>query len=109
EALGLNRAESMFRSGQYLEQPKLPSRLGYEAAGVVDAVGSGVPGFQLGDRVSVVPSFSMGTYGVYGEYAVVPAAAVAKTPANLSAVEAAAIWMQYMTAYGALGEIGQLK
>ena len=35
EAIGLNRAEIMFRSGHYLEQPKFPSSLGYEAAGVV--------------------------------------------------------------------------
>ena len=37
KALGLNRAESMFRSGEYLEDPKLPATLGYEAAGTVDA------------------------------------------------------------------------
>lgn len=109
EALGLNRAEAMFRYGQYLEAPKLPSRLGYEAAGVVDAVGSGVTGFKQGDVVSVIPAFSMTTHGVYGEFAVVPAAAVAKSPPSLSAVEAAAIWMQYLTAYGALIDIGQLK
>jgi len=39
KALGLNRAESMFRRGQYLENPKLPARLGYEAAGPVAAIG----------------------------------------------------------------------
>ena len=44
EAIGLNRAEVMFRQGQYLEQPQLPSRLGYEAAGIVDAVGPGTSG-----------------------------------------------------------------
>jgi NADPH:quinone reductase-like Zn-dependent oxidoreductase len=109
EALGLNRAEAMFRMGAYLEPPKLPAKLGYEAAGVVDAVGSGVTAFKPGDVVSVIPAFSMNEHGVYGESAVVPAAAVAKTPANLSAVEAAAIWMQYLTAYGALIDIGQLK
>ncbi len=42
KALGLNRAESMFRLGQYLEQPTFPARLGYEAAGTVEAVGPGV-------------------------------------------------------------------
>ena len=41
QALGLNRAEAMFRSGAYLEVAQLPSRLGYEAAGVVDAIGAG--------------------------------------------------------------------
>src|SRR5262245_65527762 len=42
KALGLNRAESMFRSGQYLETPTFPARLGYEAAGSVEAIGPGV-------------------------------------------------------------------
>jgi NADPH:quinone reductase-like Zn-dependent oxidoreductase len=41
KALGLNRAESMFRRGQYLESPKLPARLGYEAAGTIAAIGPG--------------------------------------------------------------------
>ena len=58
-ALGLNRAESMFRSGQYLEEPKLPARLGYEAAGTIAAIGPGVQGFQIGDAVSTIPSFSL--------------------------------------------------
>src|SRR5450631_2205698 len=66
EAIGLNRAEVMFRNGQYLEAPVLPSRLGYEAAGVVDAVGPGTSGIRIGDRVSTIPSFSMGTYGKGG-------------------------------------------
>jgi NADPH:quinone reductase-like Zn-dependent oxidoreductase len=109
EAIGLNRAEVMFRQGRYLENPELPSRLGYEAAGIVDAVGPGVSGIQIGDRVSTIPSFSMGTYGVYGESAVVPAFAVARYPGNLSPVEGAAIWMQYLTAFGALIEFGQLQ
>ncbi len=108
EAIGLNRAEVMFRQGQYLEQPELPSRLGYEASGIVDAVGPGTSGTQIGDRVSVIPSFSMGTYGVYGESAIVPGYAVARYPDHLSAVEGAAIWMQYLTAFGALIEFGQL-
>ena len=41
EAFSLNRADIMFRQGQYLDEPELPSRLGYEAAGIVDAVGPG--------------------------------------------------------------------
>ena len=108
EAIGLNRAEAMFRQGQYLEQPELPSRLGYEASGIVDAVGPGTSGIRIGDRVSVIPSFSMGTYGVYGETAIVPGNAVARYPDHLSAVEGAAIWMQYLTAFGALIEFGHL-
>lgn len=109
EAIGLNRAEVMFRRGQYLETPHPPSRLGYEAAGVIDAVGLGVTDIRVGDRVSTVPSFPQALYGVYGESAVVPAFAVTAYPDNLSAIEGAAIWMQYLTAYGALITFGRLQ
>lgn len=109
EAIGLNRAEIMFREGKYLETPQLPSRLGYEAAGVIDAVGPGVSGLKVGDRISTIPAFSIARYGVYGETAVVPADAVAPYPDHLSAQEGAAIWMQYFTAWGALIEYGQLQ
>ena len=109
EAIGLNRAEVMFRSGQYLEVPQFPSRLGYEAAGVIDAIGPGTTGLRVGDRVSTVPSFPIGQYGVYGESAIVPAHAAAHYPDNLSSIEGTAIWMQYLTAYGALIEYGNVR
>ena len=109
EAVGLNRAESMFYHGQYLEQPRFPSRLGYEAAGVVDAVGEGVDTGWLGKRVATVPSFSMAQYGILGEEAVVPEASLGEYPANLTTAQASAIWMQYLTAYGALVHLGGVK
>jgi NADPH:quinone reductase-like Zn-dependent oxidoreductase len=108
-AIGLNRAEVMFRMGHYLEQPQFPSRLGYEAAGVVDAVGPGVDGLNIGDRVSTIPAFSMVQYGVYGESVIVPASVVAAYPESLSPAEGASIWMQYMTAYGAIVDYGGVK
>ena len=108
KALGLNRAESMFRQGQYLEEPRLPARLGYEAAGTVAAVGPGVQGFKVGDVVSTIPSFSLNDYGLYGDLANAPAHAVTHHPTSLSWAEAASIWMQYITAYGALIDIGKL-
>jgi NADPH:quinone reductase-like Zn-dependent oxidoreductase len=108
DAIGLNRAEAMFRSGQYLEQPELPSGLGYEASGTVEEVGPGVTGLEPGDRVSSIPSFSMRTYGTYGEVALLPVHAIAKYPENLSPVEGASIWMQYMTAYGLI-EFGKMQ
>jgi NADPH:quinone reductase-like Zn-dependent oxidoreductase len=66
KVLGLNRAESMFRSAQYLENPNLPARLEYEAAGTVAAIGSGVQGFKVSDAVSTIPSFSLNDFGLYG-------------------------------------------
>ena len=109
QTIGLNRAEVMFRNGAYLEAPQFPSRLGYEAAGVVEAVGEGVNDIRVGDRVSTLPAFSMGEFGVYGEHAIVPAHAVAKVPQAFSAQQGTAIWMQYITAYGALVHHAQIK
>jgi NADPH2:quinone reductase len=106
--LGLNRAEAMFRRGVYPEVAVLPAKLGYEAAGEVDAIGPGVTGLALGDTVSTIPAFSMNQYGVYGDVAIVPALAVVKHPATLSLPAAASIWMQYLTAYGALVDYGHL-
>ncbi len=109
KAIGLNRAESLFRQGTYLETPTPPSRLGYEASGTVEAVGAGVTGVKVGDRVSTLPAFSMGRYGVYGDSVVVPAHAVSPFPGNLSFEEGASIWVAYLTAYGALVEHGRLR
>jgi NADPH:quinone reductase-like Zn-dependent oxidoreductase len=109
QAVGLNRAESMFYHGQYLEQPKFPARLGYEAAGIVEAVGDGVDESWVGKPVATIPAFSMTRYGTLGEEAIVPVTVLGKYPASLTPAQAAAIWMQYLTAYGALVRIGGVK
>ncbi len=108
EAIGLNRAEAAFRAGQYIETPDLPARIGYEATGIVEAVGAGVADFTPGDAVCVLPVFSMNRYGVYAEQAIVPANALVHRPVGMRPVEAAALWMASMTAWGALIDIGQL-
>jgi NADPH:quinone reductase-like Zn-dependent oxidoreductase len=102
KAIGLNRAEAMFRKGQYLEDPVLPSKLGYEAAGVVTAIGPDVDKKWLGKKASTVPAFLMTNYGVYGDVAIVPAHALAIYPEKLTPEQGTSIWMQYLTAYGAL-------
>ncbi|MGB6943386.1 MAG: zinc-dependent alcohol dehydrogenase family protein [Bryobacteraceae bacterium] len=109
QAVGLNRAEDLFMRGFYNEIPELPSRIGYEAAGVVEAVGPGVDSSWIGKQVATIPGFSMSKNGVLGEEAIVPEGSLGEYPAKLSPVEAAAIWMQYLTAYGALVMFGGLK
>lgn len=108
QAVGLNRAEALYMRGFYFEQPKLPSRIGYEAAGVVEAVGPGVDKSWVGKQVATVPGYSMNQYGALGEQAVVPASALGEYPPGLSPEEGAAIWMQYMTAWGALVHYGHV-
>jgi NADPH:quinone reductase-like Zn-dependent oxidoreductase len=109
KAIGLNRAESMWRNDKYTEAVKFPAGLGYEAAGVVDAVGNDVTDFVVGDVVSTIPVFSMNKYFTYGEVILVPDYAVVKHPESLSFVEAASVWMMFITAYGALIFDAQVK
>lgn len=98
EAIGLNRSEAMFRAGRYPVQPQLPTRIGYEASGVIEETGPGVSGWKAGDKVCVMPNFRLGTYGVWGEQAIVPASSLTTPPPDLGPAEAASIWMQYFTA-----------
>lgn len=109
KAIGINRAEVMYRTGQYVIEPQFPAKLGYEAAGIIEAVGADVSEFVVGDNVSVIPSFMFTEYGMYGELVNAPAHAVVKHPENLTFIEAAASWMMFITAYGALVEYGHLQ
>lgn len=109
KAIGLNRAESMWRNGEYVEPVHLPARLGYESAGIVSAVGAQVTHVKAGDAVSTIPSFSLNDYGMYGEEVLAPAHAVVKHLPSLSFEEAVSIWNPYITPYGALIATGLLK
>lgn len=104
KAIGINRAESMWRLDDYIEPVKFPAGLGYEAAGVVDAIGANVTGIAVGDEADVIPSFSFNQYFTYGEVITMPDYAVVKHPKSLSFAEAASVWMMFLTAYGALIE-----
>lgn len=112
-AIGLNRAEAAFRRGRYLETPRLPARLGFEACGVVEAVGDGAidalgEPVSVGDRVCVLPMFSMNDHGVYAERAAVPAASLIGWPPGLNREYAAALWMAHLTAWGGLVDVAAI-
>jgi len=97
-AFGLNRVEAMFRAGTFMPT-SFPSRIGYEAAGVIEALGPGVTGWNVGDRVAALYGLSMEQYGTYGEQILYPAEMLVPVPAGQSLTDAAASWMQYGTAY----------
>ena len=108
-AIGLNRAESMFMHGYYLEPAHLPARLGFEASGIVTAIGPNVEDSWLNKPVSTIPAFSMNQYDVLGNEVIVPVHALAEYPGRLTPIEATSIWMQDLPAYGALIELGRVK
>lgn len=112
KAIGLNRSEAMFRFGRHPETVTpvaFPARLGFEAAGIVRAVGAGVTDFHIGDAVSLFPPPSVTRWGTYSEIVTVPAEYVIRHPSALGFEQAAASWMQYVTAYGGLIDLGGLK
>ncbi len=106
EAVGLNRAEAMYRAGRYPVPCELPSRMGYEGVGIVEALGPGVAGHAVGDRVCVLP-MTTPAQGLWAEQAIVPARVLLPAPPGLTPAEAASIWMQYMTAW-ALIEVAEI-
>ncbi len=109
QAIGLNWADVLWRRRLYIEDAQLPSGLGNEAAGTVEAVGAGVQGLAPGDRVAVLPGAHQGRYPTYGERILFPASHVVRHPANLSAEQAATAYMAFLTGYFALFEIARLR
>lgn len=92
-AIGLNFIDTYFRAGVY--QAPLPHGLGQEAAGVVEALGPGVSGFAVGDRVA----YGTGPLGAYSAHRNVAASRLVKVPDAVSDEAAAALMLKGMTAY----------
>ncbi len=106
---GLNRADANYRRGRYLVKSPGASRSGFEGAGIVTAVGSEVGPWRVGDRVAVLPSsFDVVHEGACADSMTVAADALVATPATVSDRDAGSIWMQCLTAWGALVEIAEI-
>lgn len=105
EAIGVNRLDQLVRAGDAPRPVRLPhARLGVEGTGVVDRLGAGVEGIAVGDPVIITAVPDMDVNGTYAEYTLVPAERLVPRPAGLDAVHAAAFWVAYSTAYGAMIE-----
>ena len=113
KAFGVNQGEVMYREGRYVSKPNFPSRLGSEGSGIIELIGDKNIQYKIGDEVTIIPflswdkygnwtSDSSNKYGTYGDTAIVPAWTIAKKIESQSYEEAAAIWAQYLTAWGGL-------
>lgn len=103
-AIGLNFIDTYFRSGLYVP-PALPSGLGTEGAGVVEAIGSEVTGFAVGDRVA----YATGPLGAYSELHVLPADRLVKLPDAIGFEQAAAVMLKGLTVQYLLRQTYALK
>lgn len=103
-AAGINFADIMARMGIYPDAPPLPCVVGYEASGVVEAIGSGVTGRTVGERVVAATRF-----GGYSSHVNVPANQVVAQPENLTFELAAAVPVNYLTAWYMLMPLGNVQ
>jgi NADPH2:quinone reductase len=104
EAVGLNFADILYVAGEYLVRTRYPMIPGMEFAGLVEELGEGVEGLQRGQRVA-----ALGGSGAFAEYAVAYARSVLAVPPQMSAAEAAAFPVSYLTAYFALQTQAQAR
>jgi NADPH2:quinone reductase len=104
KAVGCNFFDILIAQGKYQVQPPRPFSPGGEVAGIIRAVGPGVTGFNVGDRV-----FAMLGWGGYATVAVAPVASVARMPDAMTFEEGAAFGIVYQTSYFALVYRGQLQ
>ena len=107
-AIGINRTEITMRSGRSPARPSLPTKIGWEAAGEIEALGPNVTGFAIGDRVALVPAYAASRYGLYGERSLAPARSLVKIPDAVSFEQAAATWASFGTAWAGLMAVGKL-
>ena len=98
EAIGVNPVDTYIRSGYQGYDPVVPYTPGYDAAGVVDAVGKDVKGFSPGARVYLSGSVS----GTYAEYAICNPEQLHPLPTHVSFAQGASLYVAYVTAYRGL-------
>jgi NADPH2:quinone reductase len=107
KAAGVNPVDTYIRSGQYAFLPPLPYTPGSDAAGVVVAVGSEVPGIKVGDRVYVMGTIGGRAWGAYAQRAVCTIDQVHHLPSHITFAEGAGVGVPFVTAWRALFDRGR--
>ncbi|KRW57293.1 zinc-dependent alcohol dehydrogenase family protein [Stutzerimonas nitrititolerans] len=108
-AIGVSWNDVLWRQDLAPRHARLPAGLGSEVAGLVMAVGEGVEGFAIGDRVASFPAHDINDYPLYGEQVRVPQTSLVHYPAMLSPVEASVHYTPLLISYFALVELAQLE
>lgn len=111
-SMGLNRADLLYCQGRYFFPPVAGSRLGFEGAGIIDKLGSGLEQshFKPGDRVAVLPmSFDIKSQGCFADYGIYDLESLIQSPAGLDDAQTGSIWMAFLTAWGGMISCGGLK
>ncbi len=102
-AAGVGATDLIMLAGNYMFAPKIPFVPGYEVAGVVDAIGAGATGFELGQRVAALT-----VYGGFAELLVREAQHFLPVPAGVSDRDAAAVILNYVTAWQMIHRVAKV-
>tara|TARA_R110001592_G_scaffold52511_14_gene160738 strand:- start:9962 stop:10990 length:1029 start_codon:yes stop_codon:yes gene_type:complete len=111
-SMGLNRGDLLYCQGRYFFQSPENSRIGFEGAGIIDALGSDLVNseFKIGDRVALLPmSFDISSQGCFSDYGLYETKSLIRSPDNIPDDEAGSFWMAFLTAWGGMVEFGGLS
>jgi NADPH2:quinone reductase len=103
-AAGVSLPDVMMREGIHPETPRLPFTPGWDFVGVVDKLGDGVSGIELGQIVAALPVF-----GAYTEFTCLPQSRLVPVPSGLDPAEAVSLVLNYITAYQMLHRSAKVK
>lgn len=103
-AAGVGSTDLIMLTGSYLYAPKIPFVPGYEVAGVVDAIGAGVTGFEIGERVAALT-----VYGSFAELLIREAEHFLPIPEGVSDRDAAAVILNYVTAWQMIHRVAKVQ
>ncbi|PYT85565.1 MAG: alcohol dehydrogenase, partial [Acidobacteria bacterium] len=103
-AVGVSLPDVLAREGVHPETPRVPYTPGWDLVGIVDQVGKGVSGFELGQTVAAMP-----ISGCYAQYVCLPQRKFIPVPAGLDPAEAVAVVLNYITAYQMLDRSAKVK
>ena len=104
QAAGVGATDLVMLKGNYPFAPKIPFVLGYEVAGVVDAIGPGVTGFTVGQRVAALT-----VYGAFAEYLTREAEHFLPVPSGVSSRDAAAVILNFVTAWQMIHRVAKVQ
>jgi NADPH:quinone reductase-like Zn-dependent oxidoreductase len=110
EAIGVSWNDALWRQDMAPQHARLPSGLGNELSGVIEAIGDSVQGFEVGDRIASFPGgHDVNAYPAYGEMMCLPATSIVRYPDVLSAEEAAVHYLGQLIGYFAYNQLAHLK
>ena len=109
QALGLSWGDVLWRQNLASEEAKLPSGVGAELAGIVEAVGEGVDDLPVGTAVAAFPASTPNRYPAWGDRVVMPRYALTRYPDVLTPVEASVHYTALLFSYFAMVDLAKLK